>query len=843
MPDHPTADQIAIEFEVIDNHQDSANSFKAALTLINKSTADLDGTGWTLYFNFVRRVIPESVPAAVAITHINGDFFKLEPTEAFAPLPPGERLRLPFDARDWIIKEAEAPAGFYIVFTDEAGRAGPPQAVADVTVVPLQTRQQTDRMQGDNLPVPTAASRYADNQALTLTTDEAVSRITPTPLHLEPGPGALTLDRTFEIRYESGLDAEAAYLAEALEPLLGTRLKTTESTETAANAIVLNVGTVEAGASEAYRLTVSTDAGIAITGSDDSGVFYGIQSLRAWLPAQAYQQSRETIAVDEVTVEDAPRFAYRGQHLDVARNFQSKETVKKLLDLMAFYKLNRFHFHLTDDEGWRLAIDGLPALTEVGGRRGHTLDERDHLVPSFGSGPDPDASNGSGFYTRADFIDILRHAQARHIEVIPEIDVPGHARAAIKAMQARQAGLMAQGRNEADEALLLHDPDDASEYRSVQMWTDNVINVCQPATYRFLERVVDALVAMYAEADAPLTTIHTGGDEVPHGVWEHSPACQRLIEENADVAGTEDLSAYFLRRISRILAERGLVTAGWEEIALKEQTQDGQTVKIPNQAFLDDNFQPYVWNTVLGWGTEDTAYKLANAGFKVVMSNATNLYFDLAYDKDPQETGYYWAAFVDTKKPFELVPLDLYKSAWEDRMGNAIDPETAFSSHTRLTNAGRQNILGIQGQLWAENVKSPAAMEYQAFPKMLGLAERAWAAQPAWATAEDPATRKAQLADAWNRFANRLGRHALPQLDHLYGGVAYRLPPPGAILEDGLLKANVAFPGLALRYTTDGTEPTASSTLYEGPAAVTGTVKLRTFDTRGRGSRTTVVAE
>ena len=160
-----------------------------------------------------------------------------------------------------------------------------------------------------------------------------------------------------------------------------------------------------------------------------------------------------------------------------------------------------------------------------------------------------------------------------------------------------------------------------------------------------------------------------------------------------------------------------------------------------------------------------------------------------------------------------------------------------------IPDAGRQNILGIQGQLWAESAKGPTVMEHQAFPKVLGLAERAWAAQPAWARVEDPAARKAQLAAAWNRFANSLGRHALPQLDYLYGGVAYRLPPPGAVVEDGLLKANTAFPGLTLRYTTDGTEPTASSTRYEGPVAITRTAKIKTFDTRGRGSRTTVVSE
>ncbi len=174
-------------------------------------------------------------------------------------------------------------------------------------------------------------------------------------------------------------------------------------------------------------------------------------------------------------------------------------------------------------------------------------------------------------------------------------------------------------------------------------------------------------------------------------------------------------------------------------------------------------------------------------------------------------------------------------------MGNTIDPDL-FQNHTRPTEAGKQNILGIQGQLWAENARGPAMMEYLAFPKLLGLAERAWSPPPAWAQIEDAAERRQQLDAAWSRFANTLGHRDLPRLDHLFGGVNYRLPPPGAVIEDGLLNANVAFPGLTIRYTTDGSEPTASSTLYEGPVAVSGTAKLKTFDARGGSSRTAVVS-
>ena len=140
-------------------------------------------------------------------------------------------------------------------------------------------------------------------------------------------------------------------------------------------------------------LSVSPDEGIEIIGGDPAGVFYGVQTLRALLPIDSYRQTNEEIEVDAMRIVDAPRFQYRGLHLDVARNFQTKQTVKKLLDLMAFYKLNRFHWHLTDDEGWRIEIKKLPELSEIGGRRGHTLDEAERLIPSYGSGPAPDPAS------------------------------------------------------------------------------------------------------------------------------------------------------------------------------------------------------------------------------------------------------------------------------------------------------------------------------------------------------------------------------------------------------------------------------------------------------------------
>lgn len=852
---HPLGSEISVSWEVLDNHKDPGGAkFASQLTLENGGTVGLGKSGWSLYFNFVRDVFPESLPAGITVTHINGDFFKFEPTPAFVPVEPGKNLVIPFDAANWGIKVTDAPAGYYFVFTDSKGNLSEPQVVGKETVLPLLDEKQTDRFVGDNTPVPTSESRYADNTALTVGEPGVAGLIVPSPTLVQPATiaGKATLTKDVGIYYAAGLEKEASSLAAALEPLLGgapaihvgAAPLDTVAISLTTGAITVD-GQAKAAGDEAYTLTVTAATGISIVGSDAGGVFYGIQSLRALAPIAAYQSAQTSFDIDAVVVADAPRFKYRGMHLDVARNFQGKDAVKKLIDLMSFYKLNKLHLHLTDDEGWRLAIDGLPELTEVGSRRGHTAGDEANIVPSFGSGPDPAAaaSHGNGFFTRADFLEILKFATARHVEVIPEIDMPGHARAAIKAMNARYTKLVAAGDEAGAKEFLLSEAEDKSKYRSVQMWTDNVVNPCQDSTYAFLKKVVDDVRAMYTEAEAPLTTVHTGGDEVPAGVWVDSPACTSLINKAAGdgIESTSDLPQYFLKKYSDILGSHELVTAGWEEIALHKVKVGETTTKEANPAFLESKFQPYAWNNVWGWGDEGNTYKLANAGYPVILSNATNLYFDLAYDKDPDEPGYYWAGFVDTRTVYEFVPLDLYKSAHLDRMGNPIDRAVLFATSARLEEAGKPNILGIQGQLWGENAKGPELMEYLAFPKMIALSERAWAKISDWETEEDDAARDAKFDAAWKGFAHSLGERELPRLDHLSGGVKYRIPLPGAKIEGGQLSANVAYPGLTIRYTTDGSEPSATSTEYTAPVAVTGVVKLKTFDTLGRGSRTAVV--
>jgi hexosaminidase len=362
----------------------------------------------------------------------------------------------------------------------------------------------------------------------------------------------------------------------------------------------------------------------------------------------------------EVLINDAPRFGFRGFLLDVSRNFQKKEAVLKLIDLLSFYKINALNFRMTEDEGWRLEIKGLPELTEVGAKRGHTLDDANFLPPSFGSGPFTDAENnhGTGFYTRADFIEILKYANQRHVQIVPEICFPSHARAAIKAMEKRYRFYMEKGDQKAAEEFRLIDPDDKSVYLSAQCYKDNIVNIANESCYHFYETVVADIVEMYSEAGLKLTLFHTGGDEVANGAWTKSPEIDELFKTNPELKSTRDLHAYFIRKMMERLEKYNLTFAGWEEAVLK---RDENGVATINPEFADKKLIPYVWDNT--GKNADLGYRIANAGYPVVLCNVTNLYFDLAYNTDPKEPGLYWGGFQDAIDPFVLIPFDVFKSA------------------------------------------------------------------------------------------------------------------------------------------------------------------------------------
>lgn len=521
-------------------------------------------------------------------------------------------------------------------------------------------------------------------------------------------------------------------------------------------------------------------------------------------------------------------------HLDVSRNFQTKETVLRILDLLAAYKINRFLLYTTEDEGWRVEIDGLPELTSVGAQREHTSGkETPVLHPAYGSGPKAydRGKYGSGYYTKADFVDILRYAKERHIKVIPELNLPGHARAAIKAMEARYHRLMREGREKEANEYRLIDPDDKSVYQSAQGYTDNVVSVGRESTYHFYEKVVDELTKLYQKAGLPMDVMHAGGDEVPDGVWTQSPLAAKLLRDNPAIKDPKNLQAYFFGKLRERLARRKLEVHGWEEVVLTKAA-DGTVVVNPE--FVGRGVVPYVWNNLFDL---DLGNRLANAGYPVVLCNVSNFYFDMAYNNDPQEPGLYWAGYVDTRHNWTFAPFDMFRTTDKTAMGKPL----TFAGLERMRPDARKNVRGVEAQLWSETVKGRAMAEYDMLPKLLGFAESAWAPQRPWETIENRPARERAMSAGWNVFANTLAQRELPRLARINGGYNYRLPLPGALIEQGLLKANVELPGLLIRYTTNGSEPTTQSAPYKNPVKVTGTVKLKSFDAAGRSSRSAVL--
>ncbi|MGV3503587.1 MAG: family 20 glycosylhydrolase [Adhaeribacter sp.] len=816
--------KLQLSWEVLQNQYQGKTQVLTALTLANTGSEAFPARGWQIYYNSGRSVAPV-LSGELTFRHVNGDLNRIVPGAGFASIPAGGSHRATFVVSSRALNQSDIPSGFYLVWDNNPEKGWPLPALR---ILPLAAKAQTGtpmtperlyRLNAASLPLPAAQ----------------LPPVFPSPQSYQATGTGFRLHAGIPIQADAPFKREAQLLAADLAGLLGRQPATVAAT----TAPAIRLEEDKSLGPEAYQLQVSSQ-GIRIRAAAGAGAFYGIQSLKTLVPPQAWQGPQQSLELPGLELADSPRFAYRAFMMDVARNFQPKQQVLRILDLMALYKLNVLHFHLNDDEGWRLEIPALPELTQVGGRRGHAGHNKKQLPPSYGSGPDTGRLPGSGFYSRQDFIEILRYARDRHIRVIPEVETPGHARAAIKAMDARYDKLMAQGRKAEAERYLLRDLQDKSVYRSVQKWNDNVMNVALPSTYVFIEKVVDEILAMYREAEAPISTIHLGGDEVPAGVWQQSPAVAELIKKNPDLANVDDLWYYYFGKVNQLLQARKLYLSGWEEVAMRKVRQGSKHSYIPNPDFVKENFHAYVWNNVWGWGSEDLAYRLANAGYKVVLAPVTNNYLDMAYYQDFDEPGLYWGSFIDVDKPFYFVPLDYYKSAREDLQGKPLAP-AALAGKERLTETGKANIVGLQALLWSETVKSPQRQEYMLLPKLLGFAERAWAADPDWALEKDAKKSEALYAQAWARFVNVLGQRELPRLDHYRGGYGYRLPQPGALVENGQVKANVQLPGLLIRYTTDGSEPKATSPLYEGPVSTKGTIKLKVFSPGGRGGKTTTV--
>lgn len=796
-----------------------ASAPQPILLLKNNGAKPIDLRTWSLYFNSIKKPYLLGVDTLnYQISQLNGDLFRLNMTNRLSPLKPGESLTINILVPD-IRNFTEVPSGFYLVYHDEPGNG---HLLKNTTTL------------NDATEAKVALASYQKNAQLNAPHPASASMVFPTPARFSKQTGTFQLSKETMIVAPAVFRKEAELLATELADILGVR-PAVASEKSSAPAILLVLGK---SASEGYTLT-SDIKGITITASDAAGIFYGIQSLKTLFPPDVWSGRKKTIVVPAVTIEDAPRFGYRAFMLDVARNFQSKEKVLKVLDLLALYKMNVLRLHLTDDEGWRIEIPGLPELTELGAKRGHSGNPYAMLPPSYGSGPQG-TKFGSGYFTRNDYLEILRYATARHISVIPEIESPGHARAAIKSMDARYHNYLEKDQKAEAERYMLRDIADSSVYRSVQGWSDNVINPALPSTYAFIKKVTSELVKMYAEADAPLKTIHMGGDEVPEGVWTASPAVDRVLAKDSSIGSVYGMWKYFYGKVDDILKEQGLYLSGWEEIGLKRAVVNGKKKWVLDKTVSHRGYTTDVWNNIIGTGAEDLAYNLANNGFRVVLSNVTNMYLDMAYNTSFYEHGMNWAGYVNIDKPFYFIPYNYYLTTTENEYGQPVSQEV-FENKIRLQDSAKSNIMGLQSALWSETIVRDSLLEYMLLPKLLGVAERSWAKQPDWSNISGSIFKDKRYKQAWNEFTATAGLRELPRLDFYKGGYQYRIPEVGVKVDRGSVSANMQMPGFTIRYTTDGSEPGVNSPVYSYPITEKGTIKLKSFNRQGRSGKVVTV--
>jgi hexosaminidase len=501
-----------------------------------------------------------------------------------------------------------------------------------------------------------------------------------------------------------------------------------------------------------YKIVL--DGECKVQAADEDGAQY------AKVTIENMKRNAGSDELPNLVIEDWPDFSYRGFMLDISRNFTNKENILKFIDLLAHYKVSVFHLHFGDDEGWRVEIPEFPELTTYGAYHefpykdeNGNYTETNYLLPSYNGSFDPKdmTSSANGHLTKEDYVEIVKHAWERRITVIPEFDTPGHSRAAIKAMEA-------YAKRTGDDSFLLSDPEDASEYCSVQYYRDNALNVAMPSTYKFIEVVFDRLIAYHKEAGAPIPAIHVGGDEVPGGAWVGSEPCQKIMKERG-WDNIELMKSYYIENVLDIAESRGVKISGWQELVMDLEDHVYERMK---KNLYSVNF----WHT--GSGNDEYPYKYANDGVPTVLSNMTNTYVDFAYTPDKTERGLSWGGFVDERRSFSLLPFDIYRSVRWDDHGRIRDISKLPEGKTPLK--AKENIIGIQAQLWTETVRNFDHVTSYVFPKVCGVFERAWNASPSWegtTVADDPAF-MAEL----DRYYSTVVSHEMPYYEA--EGVAYR---------------------------------------------------------------------
>ncbi len=564
-------------------------------TITNLSDEPITNEGWTLYFNYMSLHPIYTEGDQILQTELQASYHSIAPTADFQPLMPDSSRTFKLRFKGNVIRQTSRPEGFFLVkgkCKNGKVKGGKPISIP-CTYAPFTRPEQMKRgiVTWEKTPYADGAYVYDYVENILSGEEKFVQPLLPQPKKMEYTDGVCEV-------------AKAEIVV-----------------RTDANMV-----------SEGYTMII-TPTTITIEASDEAGIFYAKKTLKQW---------GELVPCGRVT--DYPDLHHRGIMLDVVRNYYPVDSIYRILDIMAYHKLNVLHFHLSDDEAWRLEIPGLPQLTDIGSKRGYTVDESECLLPMYCGGWDPNApTTANGYITREKYIELLRYAGARHIRVIPEIDMPGHMRACKKAM----------GNLLTDSAF------DARVYKSAQNYTDNVIDVTKPYAIEFIDHVVTEIVKMHEEAGHSLTIFNIGGDEVPKG------------------ALTKEEHQAFIDEVLAILNRYNLQPMGWEEIT---------------------HFCPAESKAICySWLNSDTKpLEMAEAGYPVVLANANRLYFDFAYCNHHEEKGLNWGGYTDEYRSFDWEPL--------------IHP----------------NVIGMNAQLWGEVIRSFNQVEWQIYPKIYGLAERAW---------------------------------------------------------------------------------------------------------------------
>ncbi len=443
------------------------------------------------------------------------------------------------------------------------------------------------------------------------------------------------------------------------------KLKTIENS-TGKNVIRLSYERTEDKTPGAYSLAVD-DNGIYIAGDNETGVFYGIQTLIQLLPLpdRNKKPGSSPLTIPYVTINDAPRFAYRGLHLDVARHFMPVDFVKKYIDYIALHKMNYFHWHLTEDQGWRIEIKKYPKLTSVGGWRNGTIIGR---YPGTGN----DGIQYGGFYTQEQVKEIVKYAADRYITVVPEIEMPGHSSAAIAAYP--ELSCFPGKQTEYPKACAWSGPKEGKQVQQTWGVFDDVFCAGKENTFNFLEDVMEEVLALF-----PSKYVHVGGDECPKAHWKVCPACQKRMSDNK-LKDEHELQSYFIQRMEKFLNSKGRILIGWDEI-------------------LEGGLAPNA--VVMSWRGEQGGIDAAKQNHDVIMTPGNPVYFDHTQtDKEDSVTigGY---NPIEKVYAYEPVPKEL-------------NGEQA------------KHVLGAQANMWTEYMKNTRKVEYMLFPRLAALSEVLW---------------------------------------------------------------------------------------------------------------------